>query len=359
MEPFGGRGGSSLLVTRSRTVLVTGVSRDLAARFTRSLAADPAFEVVGVDLTPPRHDLGRATFVRTDIRSPAISRVVESYGVDTVVHMAVVAAPAGPSSRELAKEINVIGTMQLLAACQRAETFRKLVVQSSVSVYGASPRDPASFTEDDSARVSPRTGFGKDSIEIESYVRGFARRRPDVVVTTLRLAALMGAGVRSRMARYLALPVVPRVLGFDARLQFLHPDDAVAALEHGVRDDVPGTFNVAAPDVVTLGQALRRMGRPTVGVPRGSAPLVASLFRSWRAADFSSDQIDALTYGRVMDTTRFAATGFVVTRSSADALAEFVAASSPGLLAAERVEGAVDAVTRLARRAGERAAGHG
>ena len=95
------------------------------------------------------------------------------------------------------KEINVIGTMQLLAACQKAETLRKLVVQSSVSVYGASPRDPAKFTEDMSPRVQPRTGFGKDSIEIETYVRGLARRRPDVVVTTLRLADLMGAGVDS------------------------------------------------------------------------------------------------------------------------------------------------------------------
>lgn len=341
----------------TRKVLVTGASRALAARFARSLAADPAYEVVGVDLTPPRHDLGRASFVRTDIRSPAIGRVVQGRDVDTVVHMAVVAAPPGAgasssSSREMAKEINVIGTMQLLAACQRAESFRKLVVQSSVSVYGASPRDPAAFTEDDSARVSPRTGFGKDTIEIESYVRGFARRRPDVVVTTLRMAALMGAGVDSRIARYLALPVVPRVLGFDARLQLLHPDDAVAALEHCVRDDVPGTFNVAAPDVVTLGQALRRMGRPTVGVPREAAPVVASLFRGWRAGDFSADQIDALTYGRVMDTTRFESTGWHPTRTTAEALAEFVEASRPGLLAAERVEGAVAAVGRLVRSGG-------
>ena len=70
------------------------------------------------------------------------------------------------------KEINVIGTMQLLAACQKADALTKLVVQSSVSVYGASPRDPVKFTEDMSARVQPRTGFGKDAIEVESYVRG-------------------------------------------------------------------------------------------------------------------------------------------------------------------------------------------
>ena len=339
-----------------RRVLVTGASRALAAHFARSLAADPEVVVVGVDKTPPRHDLGRATYVRADIGSPAIARVVSGHAIDTVVHMAIVAAPPGESGREAAKEINVIGTMQLLAACQHADTFAKLVVQSSVSVYGASPRDPAAFTEDDSARVQPRTGFGRDAIEIESYVRGFARRRPDVVVTTLRLATLLGAGVDSRLARYLALPVVPRVLGFDARLQLLHPDDAVRALELVVREDLPGTFNVAAPDVVTLSQAVRRMGRPTVGV-RGSAPLVASLFRSGRAADLSTDQIDALTYGRVMDTSRFTAAGFVCGRSTADALAEFVAASRPGLLSAERVEGVASAVARFAGRVDQRRAG--
>jgi UDP-glucose 4-epimerase len=161
------------------------------------------------------------------------------------------------------------------------------------------------------------------------------------------------------MARYLSLPVVPRVLGFDARLQLLHPDDAVAALELVVRDDLPGTFNVAAPDVVTLSQALRRMGRPTVGVPHGGAPLVASLFRSWRAFDLSTDQIDALTYGRVMDTTRFREAGFVPSRSTADALAEFVAAARPGLLSADRVEGAVGALARIALRTNERVAGRG
>jgi UDP-glucose 4-epimerase len=250
------------------------------------------------------------------------------------------------------KEINVIGTMQLLAACQKAATFRKLVVQSSISVYGASPRDPAKFTEDMSARAQPRTGFGKDSLEIESYVRGLARRRPDVVVTTLRLANLMGAGVDSHVTRYLSLPVVPRVMGFDARLQFLHPSDAVAALLLVTRRDVPGTFNVAAADIVTLSQALRKMGRPTLLVPQTAAPLVATLVRQARLVDFSTDQIDALTYGRAMDTSRFTAeTGFVPQLSSRAALAEFVAAAKPGLLSPERVDGALAAAGQLLRSA--------
>src|SRR6478609_1176096 len=308
-----------------RVVLVTGVSRDLGSRFARTLAAEEHTEVVGIDVAPPRHDLGKADFVRADIRNPVISKVIATRGVDTVVHLAVVATP-GPGGRSSMKEINVSGTMQLLAACQKAEPFRKLVVQSSVSVYGASPRDPAKFTEDMSPRAQPRTGFGKDSVEIESYVRGLARRRPDVVVSTLRLATLMGAGVDSQMTRYLSLPVVPKVMGFDARLQFLHPTDALDALLLVTRRDLAGTYNVAAADIVTLSQAIAMMGRPTIGVPHAAAPAVATLMRQARLIDFSADQIDALTYGRGMDTSRLTeAAGFVPRLSSRAALAEFAA----------------------------------
>jgi UDP-glucose 4-epimerase len=335
-----------------RVVLVTGVSRDLGARFATSLAAAGDIEVIGLDVIPPHHDLNAADFVRADIRSPVIAKVIATRGVDTVVHLGVVATPDSAGDRSSMKEINVIGTMQLLAACQRAATFRKLVVQSSISVYGASPRDPAKFTEDMSPRAQPRTGFGKDSLEIESYVRGLARRRPDAVVTTLRLASLMGAGVDSHVTRYLSLPLVPRIMGFDARLQFLHPSDAVEALLLVTHREVHGTFNVAAADIVTLSQAVRRMGRPSIWVPRAAAPLVASLVRQAHLLDFSADQIDALTYGRAMDTTRFTSeTGFVPRLSSLRALEEFVGVAKAGLLSPERVDSALGAVSGVLKTA--------
>ena len=149
----------------------------------------------------------------------------------------------------------------------------------------------------------------------------------------------MGAGVDSQITRYLRLPVVPRVMGFDARLQFLHPSDAVDALVVVTAQDLAGTFNVAADDMVTLSQALRMMGRPTIGVPQPLTPLVATMGRQARLLDFSTDQINALTYGRGMDTSRFrTATGFSPAYTSKQALTEFVAATTPGLLSVDRVD---------------------
>jgi UDP-glucose 4-epimerase len=292
-------------VAAERVVLVTGVSRYLGGRLANLLQGDPQVaRVIGVDVVPPRVDLGRTEFVRADIRNPIIAKVIASAAVDTVVHMSVIATPFGAGGRATMKEINVIGTMQLLAACQKAPSIRNLVVKSTTAVYGSSPRDPAMFTEDQEPRSLPRTGYAKDSVEVEGYVRGLARRRPDVSVTTLRFANFIGPRIETPLTRYFSLPVVPRVFGFDPRLQFIHEDDGVAVLHLAVSRPTPGTFNVAGPGVLLLSQAIRRAGRPAVQVPAPAVASLGQLVRRTGLVDFSLEQVSFLTHGRGVDTSR-------------------------------------------------------
>jgi len=280
-------------------VLVTGVADQLGGRLAAQLADDPAIErVIGVDTAPPSWSASevassRAEFVRADIRSPRIAKLIDSAGVDTVVH-------AAPRSGAGFKELNVIGTMQLLAACQRSSTVRKLVVKSTAEVYGGGAGAPAVFTEQDAP------DRGGDAVEIEGFARGLARRRPDVVVTTVRLADLIGSRVDNALTRYFSLPVVPTVLGFDARVQFVHIDDALAVLERAISNDLPGVYNVGGDGVLMLSQAIRRAGRLPLPVPRvaiGPATRLAG-----GRVELSPGLSRLLSHGRVIDTTRLKTT---------------------------------------------------
>ena len=282
----------------ARVVLVTGVSRFLGARVASALAADPGIErVIGVDTVPPDGTLGRTEFVHVDIRTPSVSKIIESAGVDTVVHLSLVASSSAPRAK--VKELNVIGTMQVLAACQRSSAMRKLVVRSSAAVYGSSPMDPAVFGERDEPVEPPRSGYAKDAVEVEGYVRGLARRRSDLTVSVLRFANFLGPGVDSPFTRYLSLPVVPTVLGFDPRLQFVHEDDGVEALRRMTVEDHHGCFNVAGDGVLLLSQALRRARRPYVPVP---SPSLSVGRRVAGLSGFSPELLRWLTHGRVIDT---------------------------------------------------------
>ncbi len=285
-------------------VLVTGVSRYLGGRVAVRLSAHPDIDrVVGVDVIPPPHDIGTTEFVRADIRNPMIGRIIEQAGVDTVVHMNVIATPTFAGGRTSQKEINVIGTMQLLAACQKAESVTRLVVKSSAAVYGSSPKDPAMFTEGMTARELPRTGFGKDSVEVEGYVRGLSRRRPDTSICMLRFANIIGPGIRTSMTDYFALPVLPAPMGHEARMQFVHEDDAVDVLVAATLGDVSGIVNIAGDGVMTVAQAAGMLRRPLVPLPSFATGPVGSLVKRSGIADFSPDQLRFLSYGRGLDTT--------------------------------------------------------
>jgi UDP-glucose 4-epimerase len=327
-------------------VLVTGVSRDIARRFARSVAEHPDVDrVVGVDVVPPRGDIEGFRFHRADIRNPVIAKVIAMEDVDTVVHMSVIATPGSAGGRGTMKELNVIGTMQLLAAAQRAPGLRRLVVKSTTTVYGAGPRDPAMFTEEMGPKRVPRSGYAKDVYEIEGYVRGFARRRPDVDVTMIRAANVIGPHVSSPLTNYFRLPVVPRVLGFDPRLQFLHEDDLMAVLRHAATRGVPGTFNVAGDGLLTLSQAVRRLGTPSVAMPRFAVGRLSATMRQARLSDFSPEQLGFLTYGRGVDTSRMRSIlGFEPAFTTAEAFADFCrSVTSSETVPATPTQGAVRA----------------
>src|SRR4051812_736962 len=343
-----------------RVVLVTGVSRWLGGQLASLLAAERSIEkVIGVDVVPPRGESDRALagveFVRADIRNPIIAKVIASAEVDTVVHMNVIATPLGAGGRSAMKEINVIGTMQLLAACQKSPSVRRFVVKSTSAVYGSSPRDPACFTEEEEPRALPGSGYAKDSVEVEGYVRGFGRRRPDVTVTMLRFANFIGPRIDSPLTRYFTLPVVPRVVGYDPRVQLVHEDDAMEVLRLATLTDRPGTFNVGGEGVLLLSQAIRRAGRPELFVPEPAVALVGGFFRRFGLVDFSPEQLRFLEHGRVVDTRRLREMfGYTPTYTTAEAFADFVRTRVSRRYLPQRQLAALESVVldRLASRRG-------
>ena len=324
----------------SRRVLITGISGQIAGQLAARLEADARIDTItGIDLREPRHQLERTAFVRADLRNPLLARILDAAEIDTIVHLNAVATPGhAGGGRARMQELNVIGTMQLLAAAQKAPRLRKLVLKSTTAVYGSNYDDPALFREDMPPGTARRAGYSKDVVEIEGYARAFGRRRGDVPVTILRLANVVGPTVSTPLTRYFSLPVVPTVLGYDPRLQLCHEDDAVEVLARAALDDHPGIYNVAGPGILYLSQAVRRAGKPSVPVATPLANGLADLVRRTGRLDFPPEQLPFLLYGRVGDIGRLRERfGYEPKFSSRAAFDDFVAS--------RQVTGPIDAQT--------------
>jgi UDP-glucose 4-epimerase len=295
----------------SRRILITGLSTYWGGRLARAIEQDPDVEaVIGVDRTPPKVELQRTEFVRVADSHSLIRRIVEAAEIDTVVDTRLVLDSVVTDARR-AHENNVIGTMNVLAACGGGSSpVRKVVVRSSAHYYGAERDDPAFFTEDMRRPHPPRTALERDICEAEATVREFADRHPDVTVTVLRFTNSLGHGLRTSTMALFGLPFVPAILGFDPRFQLIHSDDIAGCLEHAVRHDLAGAFNCAGDGALVLSEIAALLGKPLAPIlpPWGTGAAASALRRA--GVRIPPETLALLRYGRALDNRRLKATGY-------------------------------------------------
>jgi UDP-glucose 4-epimerase len=317
-------------MARGRRIVITGISGHWATELARRLERDPAVDfLAGIDTEPPSDHLERTEFIEADIRSPVLSRLLPSTRPDTVVHCGFLWYPAPGKPDRALHDINVIGTLQLLAACERTETLEAIVARGSAAIYGCEGAAPLFFTEEMARRYPLNTRFQRDVGELENYFDNFARRRPEVTCCMLRYQPEIGSDLDTPLVRYLSLPVVPTQLGFDPRLQFVHSSDATGALEAAVRNPVQGAVNVAPSGAISLSHILRLARKPTAPIPHPLfGPALTQLGRRLGLGGTYGDGVRLLRYGRGVDNARLREdVGFEPAFDATGAVRDFVAKS--------------------------------
>ncbi|MGH9122657.1 MAG: NAD-dependent epimerase/dehydratase family protein, partial [Acidimicrobiales bacterium] len=288
-----------------RRVLITGLDSFWGGRMAQALESDPDVDMIlGMGTREPTVQLERTEFVKADQTYSILSRIVAATQVDTIVHTFLVVDSTRVSSRAL-HEINVIGTMNLLAAAgQSGSPVRQVVVKSSTLGYGSASTDPTWFREE-MGRTSPaRTRVERSLLEVEGFVRDFAEDNPATVVSVLRFANVLGTDIVTPISTNLSRPICPAIAGYDPLLQFVEEDDVVRCLEHVTRQRIPGLYNVAGSSKLPWSEVTGICGTRILPIsPVGTHTAAAPLVRLG-LIEFPPELESLLRYGRGVDTTR-------------------------------------------------------
>jgi UDP-glucose 4-epimerase len=298
-------------MTDSRRILITGLSSHWGGRLAQLLEQNQAIEtLIGIDTDDPRHELHRTEFVRVGTDDSLLRRIIRGARIDTVIDTRL-ASDAFVTTPGEARRTNVEGTYSVLSAAGGQGTpVRKVVFKSSADYYGSSAEDPAFFTEDMRRLQPPRTAIEHDVALAELALSEFAQDNPEVTVTVLRCAPAIGADAQSAYLSLLSLPVVPAILGFDPRWQFVHEDDVLGALAYAVGQRLPGAYNVAADGVLALSEVVGLLGKTMLPVLPPWGTVFAAIQLRRLGLRMPVEMLRDLRHGRGLDNRRLKASGY-------------------------------------------------
>ncbi len=326
---FGGPGATLRGMSASPSsyrAAVTGVRTFLGRRLLADLEADPRCRhIVALDVRAPEQAGPKTRFRRLDLTDPASDErcadMLREDGVDTLAHCAFLAYPS--HSRSWAHELEAIGSLYVMNAVAEAR-IRKFILCSTTAVYGAHPSNPAFLTERSALRGVKGSRWVADRVTVEKELDRLRRDFPDLVATSLRFGMTVGPTIRNFYTKLLRPQLVPTVMGYDPLVQFLHEDDATAALFRAVSEDHPGVFNIVGAGTLYYSDVLRQGGKIAVPVPHFLGYPAATALFNLELSVVPGPFLDLFRYSWVADDhamrERF---GFTPRHSSREAIVSF------------------------------------
>ncbi len=164
---------------------------------------------------------GKAEVVWGDIgNADALKRALE--GMDALVHLAAIIPPLSEENPGLTKRVNIDGTRNVIEAVKAAERPVRLLITSSVSVFGPTP-DAKAPLHPDRNPMNPVDHYTRSKAECEKMVK--ASGLDHVIV---RIAAAPHLDLDP--AKMKGMFMFPH----DSRIEFVHMKDVATAMAHAI-----------------------------------------------------------------------------------------------------------------------------
>jgi len=287
----------------AKKVLVTGSSGYLGSQTVAALARRPDLAVIALDVREPTARLDGVAYEVADIRAPEVDAIVARHRPDVIVHLASIVTPGKNSNRAFEYDVDVNGTRNLLQACVK-HGVRRVIVSSSGAAYGYYADNPEWLTESDPVRGNEVFAYSCHKRLVEELLAEYRTSHPDLEQIVFRIGTILGPTVRNQITDLFEKSKILAIAGSDSPFVFIHDQDVVGAILHGIDSPKTGIFNVAGDGKLTIFEIAQRLGKRCRVLPAGLLQTALWVLKKLNLTQYGPEQLDFLRYRPVLLNTR-------------------------------------------------------
>ena len=241
-------------------VAIIGGSGFIGYSIASHMASTGRYEVRIADIRPPREIARHISYVECDIREPGdVEEAIK--GADVVVNTAIIQIPAINEQKELAYEVNILGTINLCEAVHHEPSVKGLILAGTWHVFG-----------DVGLKGLVDEGFGFRPDKVEPQARLYALHKvgqevivrifdemSDKIFGVIRQGTTIGEGMPRKTAANIFIeqalsggPITPFRHSLHRPMLFTYIGDVCRAYEMYVRKILSG-------DIPKVGNSLERV----------------------------------------------------------------------------------------------------
>ncbi|MDO8776632.1 MAG: SDR family oxidoreductase [Burkholderiaceae bacterium] len=288
---------------RLKTILVTGSSGYLGSQTVAALAKRPDLLVVALDVREPSTRIPGVVYEVADIRAPAVDAIVARNAPEVVVHLASIVTPGKNSNRAFEYDVDVNGTRNLLQACVK-HGVKRIIVSSSGAAYGYYADNPEWLVESDAIRGNEVFAYSCHKRLVEEMLAEYRHSHPQLEQIVFRIGTILGATVKNQITDLFEKPKLIAIAGSDSPFVFIHDQDVIGAMLHGIDSATTGIFNVAGDGKLTIFEIAQRLGKDCRVLPASVVRAGLWLLKTLHLTQYGPEQIDFLRYRPVLLNTR-------------------------------------------------------
>jgi UDP-glucose 4-epimerase len=132
----------------------------------------------------------------------------------------------------------------------------------------------------------------------------YRRTQPQLEQVIFRIGTILGPTVKNQITDLFEKPRLIAIAGSDSPFVFIHDQDVVGAMLHGIASPVTGIFNVAGDGKLTIHEIAARLGKRCVVLPASILRAALWLLKKLNLTQYGPEQLDFLRYRPVLLNSR-------------------------------------------------------